>query len=280
MVPRRALGVARRRSTPRSPAYLGALARWTRASSSTRRGPVPLAASRQMRRTTRPPSSASWSSATRSTDCISTTCATRTPTSTTAQRRSPRSARACRRDGPGRRTAAARPRRHRRSGSVAEALAAEWAAFRRDRLTSLVRPDCTASCAAARPAAIVSAAVFPSAAAARDGSSRTGSAGRAPAMLDVACPMIYTTDAAEFATLAAEIDAALGAVPFWAGIGAYKLRVSRRRSSTSGSRVARRRPACCSFPPTVRRPRRLGQQISRRCARSLLETVPGSGPTR
>ena len=41
--------------------------------------------------------------------------------------------------------------------------------------------------------------------------------------LDVACPMIYTPDPTEFAALAAEVDSTLGELPFWAGIGAYRL---------------------------------------------------------
>jgi uncharacterized lipoprotein YddW (UPF0748 family) len=104
----------------------------------------------------------------------------------------------------------------------ADALAPEWAAFRRDRLTALVR-RLQAVVRAARPTALVSAAVVPVPAAARDGRLQDWSAWARAGYLDVICPMIYTTDAAEFTAQAAEIEAELGDLPFWAGIGAWRL---------------------------------------------------------
>ena len=104
----------------------------------------------------------------------------------------------------------------------ADGLPAEFAAFRRDRLTALVR-RLQAAVRAARPQAIVSAAVVPDQAAARSSRMQDWSAWARAGYLDVACPMIYTPDATEFAALAAAVDSTLGELPFWAGIGAYRL---------------------------------------------------------
>jgi uncharacterized lipoprotein YddW (UPF0748 family) len=115
----------------------------------------------------------------------------------------------------------------------------QWAAFRRDRLTTLVT-NIREEVKRLRPEIPVSAAVVPSAIEARDerlqdwlGWSRAG-------LLDAVCPMIYTTDAAEFATLATELDTSLDGVPYWAGIGAYRLPIA---STIDRVKVARRHGA-------------------------------------
>jgi hypothetical protein len=51
--------------------------------------------------------------------------------------------------------------------------------------------------------------------------------------------MIYTTDAEEFAALAAGIDAELGDKPFWAGIGAWKLPIAQTIEHVRLARRAR-----------------------------------------
>jgi uncharacterized lipoprotein YddW (UPF0748 family) len=107
----------------------------------------------------------------------------------------------------------------------ADALAPEWAAFRRDRLTQLAR-RLSGVVRAARPAALVSAAVIPGASEARDGRLQDWLLWARTGYLDVVCPMIYTTDASEFTTQAQAIDVELGEIPFWAGIGAYRLPVA------------------------------------------------------
>jgi uncharacterized lipoprotein YddW (UPF0748 family) len=55
--------------------------------------------------------------------------------------------------------------------------------------------------------------------------------------LDVVCPMIYTTDAAEFSADIARAAAVLKSTPFWAGIGAYRLPAAR---AVDNMRTARR----------------------------------------
>ena len=118
----------------------------------------------------------------------------------------------------------------------ADALPAEFAAFRRDRLTALVR-RVQAAVRAVRPNAIMSAAVVPDSAAARTNRLQDWSAWSRAGYLDVACPMIYTPDAAEFASLAADVDHTLGELPFWAGIGAYRLSMTQ---TIAHVRLARR----------------------------------------
>lgn len=103
-----------------------------------------------------------------------------------------------------------------------DAYAERWRQFRRSRLTALVMRLRTAV-KARRPQALVSAAVFPDAA---DASSRRLQDWRAWAesgLVDVVCPMIYTPDAATFAAQAAAARLVAGARPMWAGIGAYRL---------------------------------------------------------
>ncbi len=120
-----------------------------------------------------------------------------------------------------------------------DALAPEWATFRRDRLTSLIR-RIHGVVRTARPAIVLSAAVFPSPGGARDARLQDWVNWARAGWLDVVCPMIYTTDANEFSTLATEINAALGVVPFWAGIGAYRLAMSQ---TIEHVRLARRAQA-------------------------------------
>jgi uncharacterized lipoprotein YddW (UPF0748 family) len=97
-----------------------------------------------------------------------------------------------------------------------------WSDFRRSRLTSLVIKIRTAV-KTARPSAVVSAAVVPDA--------RTAYAERLQdwrgwidqSLLDVLCPMAYTADVETFQKQIAAARAYAGTRPVWAGIGAYQL---------------------------------------------------------
>jgi uncharacterized lipoprotein YddW (UPF0748 family) len=103
-----------------------------------------------------------------------------------------------------------------------QAFPERWRAFRAGRLTALLAGLRTAV-RAARPSALVSVAVTPSPtdAAARYLQDWRGWIDRG--LVDVVCPMAYTTDAAAFASEIATVREAAGLHPVWAGIGAYRL---------------------------------------------------------
>jgi uncharacterized lipoprotein YddW (UPF0748 family) len=97
-----------------------------------------------------------------------------------------------------------------------------WVEFRQERLTELVA-RVRAAVKSRRPNATLSAAVFPDAeeAAARRLQTWAGWLNRG--LLDVVCPMAYTTDAALFRSQIADVRRLAGARPVWAGIGAFQL---------------------------------------------------------
>jgi uncharacterized lipoprotein YddW (UPF0748 family) len=105
-----------------------------------------------------------------------------------------------------------------------EARPAAWAAFHRERLTSLAAAIGTAI-RAARPGIVVSAAVVGVSGEAKDSRYQDWLTWAKAGHIDVACPMLYSLSTDQFATVTAGIRAALGAAPFWAGIGAYRLPV-------------------------------------------------------
>jgi uncharacterized lipoprotein YddW (UPF0748 family) len=97
-----------------------------------------------------------------------------------------------------------------------------WAAFRRTRLTALVL-RLARVVREARPAAVLSAAVVPEADVAASTRFQEWPLWAANGLLDVVCPMAYTTDPGAFA---AQVEQAIRlATParVWAGIGAYRL---------------------------------------------------------
>jgi uncharacterized lipoprotein YddW (UPF0748 family) len=97
-----------------------------------------------------------------------------------------------------------------------------WHAFRAERLTTLL-VSVRAAIKAARPAALVSVAVVPDW---REASTHRLQEWRSwldAGLIDVVCPMAYTTDAAAFAGQIAAAKQAAGLHPVWAGIGAYRL---------------------------------------------------------
>jgi uncharacterized lipoprotein YddW (UPF0748 family) len=99
-----------------------------------------------------------------------------------------------------------------------------WTEYRRNRLTSLVE-RMERAVRAARPTLILSAAVVPDSDDAADRRLQDWAAWARAGYLDAICPMAYSTSAATFATQIAAVRATVGSTPVWAGIGAYRLTV-------------------------------------------------------
>jgi len=112
-----------------------------------------------------------------------------------------------------------------------------YEAFRIERLTALVARVNTEA-RAARPTLTISAAVVPDAPEALRARLQNWAAWAAQGYLDVVCPMIYTADPAEFSAMAAKARRSLGATPMWAGIGAYRLPVTRTAAHVQLARKA------------------------------------------
>jgi uncharacterized lipoprotein YddW (UPF0748 family) len=97
-----------------------------------------------------------------------------------------------------------------------------WSEFRRDRLTDLVI-KIRGAVKAARPSTIVSAAVVPDARIAFAERLQDWRGWIDQSLLDVLCPMAYTTDAETFQKQISAARAYAGSRPVWAGIGAYQM---------------------------------------------------------
>jgi len=97
-----------------------------------------------------------------------------------------------------------------------------WNDFRRLRLTSLVIKIRTAV-RTARPGTLLSAAVVPDAQMAFDSRMQDWRGWIDQSLLDVICPMAYTTETDIFEKQIAAAVAYAGSRPVWAGIGAYQL---------------------------------------------------------
>lgn len=97
-----------------------------------------------------------------------------------------------------------------------------WSDFRRSRLTSLVIKIRTAV-KAVRPNAIFSAAVLPDAQVAFDSRLQDWRGWIDQSLLDVVCPMAYSADAGIFQKQITAARAYAGSRPVWAGIGAYQM---------------------------------------------------------
>jgi len=119
----------------------------------------------------------------------------------------------------------------RRAAAAREALDAaaypnlfpeRWSDFRRSRLTSLVIKIRTAV-KTARPGVVVSAAVVPDAQQAFANRLQDWRGWIDQSLLDVICPMAYTTEPDIFQKQIAAARAFAGSRPVWAGIGAYQL---------------------------------------------------------
>jgi len=101
-------------------------------------------------------------------------------------------------------------------------LPQRWQEFRQERLTDLVT-RVRSAVKVRRPAAIVSAAVFPDANEAAVHRLQNWEGWLRDGLLDVVCPMAYTTDPALFRSQIANVRRLAGARPVWAGIGAFQL---------------------------------------------------------
>lgn len=138
-------------------------------------------------------------------------------------------------------TATARQRLDRLTGSSAtawaDALPDEWSRFRRNRLTSLLASIRTAA-RAARPGLTISAAVIPDAEEARSGRLQDWREWARAGILDTICPMIYTMDADAFRAAAVRVKADAGPAAVWAGIGAYRLTPARTSENLRAVRRA------------------------------------------
>jgi uncharacterized lipoprotein YddW (UPF0748 family) len=102
------------------------------------------------------------------------------------------------------------------------AFAEDWRLFRRAQLTSLVA-RVRSAVRAARPSAILSAAVVPDARYALEMRLQDWRTWVDNGFVDVLCPMAYTREPQEFAAQIADVRALAGTRPVWAGIGAYRL---------------------------------------------------------
>ncbi len=97
-----------------------------------------------------------------------------------------------------------------------DAFPGRWRTFRTDRLTRMLATVRDAV-KRAKPSAILSAAVAP------DSADEDWRSWLDRDLLDVVCPMAYTTDAKLFAAQIAAAYAVAGGHALWAGIGAYRL---------------------------------------------------------
>jgi uncharacterized lipoprotein YddW (UPF0748 family) len=99
---------------------------------------------------------------------------------------------------------------------------AEWRAFRRERLTALVA-RIRQGVRAARPEALLTAAVFPDPQDAFDERLQDWRGWLASRLVDAVAPMAYTQEPARFAEQIAAARDVAGGQAVWAGIGAYRL---------------------------------------------------------
>jgi uncharacterized lipoprotein YddW (UPF0748 family) len=97
-----------------------------------------------------------------------------------------------------------------------------WQEFRRARITALVT-QLRSAVKRKRPQALFSAAVWPEPNEAATHRFQDWGGWVRSGLLDVICPMAYTTDASVFRAQIAAVKQIAGRRPVWAGIGAYRL---------------------------------------------------------
>ncbi|HZA34215.1 MAG TPA: family 10 glycosylhydrolase [Vicinamibacterales bacterium] len=120
--------------------------------------------------------------------------------------------------------------------AVTELKPERWAEFRRSRLNALVMRVRTVA-KARRPGIVLSAAVYPDSSQAASARLQDWRSWIEHRLIDVICPMAYTPDTATFAAQIATVRQHSGGQPVWAGIGAYRLSSSR---TVENIRTARR----------------------------------------
>ena len=120
--------------------------------------------------------------------------------------------------------------------AVTELKPERWAEFRRSRLNALVMRVRTVA-KARRPGIVLSAAVYPDSSQAASARLQDWRSWIEHRLIDVICPMAYTPDIATFAAQIATVRQHAGGQPVWAGIGAYRLSSSR---TVENIRTARR----------------------------------------
>lgn len=112
-----------------------------------------------------------------------------------------------------------------------------WTTFREQRLTTLVtRIRSTAR--QARPSLVLSAAVVPGAEDARTRKLQDWAGWARAGLLDVVCPMAYAVETEAFAAQVADATRASAGVPVWAGIGAWRLPVAQAADHLRAARRA------------------------------------------
>ncbi len=103
-----------------------------------------------------------------------------------------------------------------------QAFPERWRIFRTTRLTALLN-GLRGAVKAVRPSALVTVAVTPDPREASAWYLQDWRGWIDHGLVDVVCPMAYTTDTAAFAAAIAAVRQAAGPHPVWAGIGAYRL---------------------------------------------------------
>jgi uncharacterized lipoprotein YddW (UPF0748 family) len=119
----------------------------------------------------------------------------------------------------------------------ADALPDEWNRFRRNRLTTLIAGIRTAV-HAVRPGLMISTAVIPDADEARANKLQDWREWARAGLVDTLCPMIYTTDADAFRVSVDRVKSDAGPALVWAGIGAYRLTPARTAENLRAVRRA------------------------------------------
>jgi uncharacterized lipoprotein YddW (UPF0748 family) len=103
-----------------------------------------------------------------------------------------------------------------------DALQAEWTAFRRSRMTALVA-RLRETIRSTRATALVTVAAAPDLQEARDHRLQDWGAWLQAGLVDAVCPMAYTQEPARFAEQISAARDVAGGRAVWAGIGAYRL---------------------------------------------------------
>jgi uncharacterized lipoprotein YddW (UPF0748 family) len=116
-----------------------------------------------------------------------------------------------------------------------QAFPERWRGFRAARLTALLT-SLRSAVKSVRPAALVSVAVIPDPAEASARRLQDWRAWLDSGLVDVVCPMAYTTDSTLFAEQIATAKQAAGSHPLWAGIGAYRLSSEQIVENTQAAR--------------------------------------------